>query len=643
MLYTILNHCPYASIPAGYNTEHSSVTFCSNHLYSRCPTSGSYSLLDAKVEGYNNSADAVEAVWKALEFPLTAYNKCYYINNTGSNDIWMSDWLARFSLTAANEITFDQSTFCYFPDHTTTANMGSIVLPDVDGPRYTQGFTANSYAFNDAAVGVNWAFIQNYATPEVPYHFVYLFTIFPESFIWSEKWNFNAMDEAPNHPGDSSWRKYAIVRVDTWEYVSGDLNGKFNATVSISPLDVYIDYALTELQDKETGPLYDTERPPLDPKEDPPAPPGKNTGGNGSGDNSSDPVKVPGVPSTDMTASGSLRVYEVTAAQLAVLVGYLHSNAPGDAILKWFGNPIQGIISLHYLPYALLPRTNPATSESITVLGLPTGATGTPIMQFQQIHFGSYMFLDDSDSYLDYSPYTKVSIYLPGIGIRELNIDDLIGKRIWVVYNCDNVTGQFQAFVSTSAEYEDEDHSSVRYCFSGQVAAPFPISQENWGNTFIAGATLAAGALAGGVAAAGSAAAAGTGAGAAAGSAAGTAAGAAEAGAAGGSAASSIAGGAVNIGNSLTSLAKPTITRSGTVSGTTSLFGVKKPYLIVERPNWQSYRGFAKVKGYPCGQCHKLGSISGYAVIESCHLTGIPATVGEINEIESLLKSGVVL
>ncbi len=640
MLYTILNGCPYTSIPAGYNAEHSAVTFCSNHLYSRCPTSGSYSLLDASVEGYNNSADAVEAVWRALEFPLTAYNNCYYINNTGSNDIWMRDWLARFGFSSASEITFAASANCYFPEHTTTATMGSVVLPDVDGARYTQGFTANSYAFNDAAVGVNWAFIQSYADPNVPYHFVYLFTIFPESFIWSETWNFNAMDEAPNHAGDSDWRKYAIVRVDTWEYTGGELSGKFNATVSISPLDVYIGYALTELQGKDTGPLYDTERPPLQPKDEGDTPPGRNTGGNGSGANDSDPVKVPGVPSTDMTQSGSLRVYEISAGQLKILVDYLHSNAPGDAILKWFGNPIQGIISLHYLPYALLPRTNPATTESVTVLGMPTGATATPIMQFQQIHFGSYLFLDDTGTYLDYAPYTKVSIYLPGIGIRELNIDDVINKRIWVVYNCDNVTGQFQAFISTSAEYQDEKHSSVRYSFSGQVAAPFPISQENWGNTFIAGATLAAGALAGGVAAAGSAAAAGSGAGAAAGSA---AAGAAEAGAAGGITASGIAGGAVNIGNSLTSLAKPSITRSGTVSGTTSLFGVKKPYLIVERPNWQSYRGFASVKGYPCGQYWKLGDISGYAVIESCHLSGIPGTVGEINEIEALLKGGVIL
>jgi hypothetical protein len=41
--------------------------------------------------------------------------------------------------------------------------------------------------------------------------------------------------------------------------------------------------------------------------------------------------------------------------------------------------------------------------------------------------------------------------------------------------------------------------------------------------------------------------------------------------------------------------------------------------------------------------CLKLSELKGYAVIESIHLSGIPATEGEIAEIETLLKAGVIL
>ena len=339
-----------------------------------------------------------------------------------------------------------------------------------------------------------------------------------------------------------------------------------------------------------------------------------------------------------MTSSGSLRIYTLSAAQVKQVFDYLHSHDPAAAVLKWWSNPMQAIISLHYLPYAI--KHNGATEE-FQVLGTPTGITGfQPAVQFQEINF-KYVDLElDSGSYLDYSPYTKVSIYLPGIGIRELNTDDVMGKRVWVKYQCDNATGQFVAFVGVGNKNTPESKVSVRYTFSGQVAASFPITQENWGNTYIAGATLAAGALAMGVTAGAAAAAGG---GAAAGEAAGTAAGAAEAGAAGGASAANVAGGAVSIGNSLSNLAKPSVSRSGAVSGATSLFAVKKPYLIIEAPDWYDYKDdFAGVKGWPYGLYQDFSKLKGYAVIEGCHLHNIIATVGELNEIEALLKSGVI-
>ena len=218
----------------------------------------------------------------------------------------------------------------------------------------------------------------------------------------------------------------------------------------------------------------------------------------------------------------------------------------------------------------------------------------------------------------------------------EISIDDVMGKYVHVKYNCDNVSGQCVAFVVVGSSSNIEDPScSVRYSYSGSLAAPFPISQSNWGQTYVAAATLAAGALALGVTAA-------AGFGTAAAGMAGTQgiAGATVA-AAGGSGA--VATSAVSMGSSAAQLMKPTVSRSGTVSGTTSLFSVRKPYLVIERPNVQDYADFNKIRGYACGKTFNLGNLKGYTEVESIHLKGIPATSDELQEILNLLKTGVVL
>lgn len=455
------------------------------------------------------------------------------------------------------------------------------------------------------------------------WHFQYVFTIFPSDFLSSGNFNFAALDYTEN---DKAY--CGTVTINIWL----QQNGMYNCNIVLSSF-VYNFAAIKVRYDgKEIKTLNNSDDPNRN-NQDP-----NNKGGNGDGDTGDDPVTVPVLPDSDMTEAGSIRIYAPTKAEIASLFNYLHSANIGDSIYKLWQNPIQGIVSLHYLPYPLTLKSN--TKVSIDFVGLPTGVTAYAANQFQSINFGYCKVGNVKNNYLDYSPYTKIQIFLPGIGIRDINTDDVMNRYVRVKYNCDNVTGQFVAFIlvgDTSTEAE----MGVKYTFSGCVAAPFPISQNNWGNTYIAAATLAAGALAGGVAAAGGAGAAAAGAGA--------GAGAAEAGAASAAGseatAASIGGNITNIGTAALQLAKPSITRAGTVSGTTSLFGVREPFLIIERPDQQDFTDFNKVKGYPCGKTYKLGDarLKGYTQVESIHLTGIMATVAEINEIEALLKGGVIL
>lgn len=473
---------------------------------------------------------------------------------------------------------------------------------------------------NEVSPFLDSAIMQDYQ--DEVWHFQYVFTVFDNDFLSSGSFNFSALDYTED---DKAY--VGMVTVNIWL----QQDGKFNCNIVLSSF-IYNFAGIKLRYDGKSVNVRNSEDP-NNTDQDP-----NNKGGNGDGDTGDDPVQVPVLPDSDMTAAGSIRIYAPTTAEIASLFNYLHSANIGDSIYKLWQNPIQGIVSLHYLPYPLTLKGN--SKVSVDFVGLPTGVTAYAANQFQSINFGYCKVGNVKNNYLDYSPYTKIQIFLPGIGIRDINTDDVMNKYIRVKYNCDNVTGQFVAFILVG-DTSTESDMGVKYTYSGCVAAPFPISQNNWGNTYIAAATLAAGALAGGVAAVGGAGAAG-----AAGS--GAAAGAAEAGAsAAGSevTAAGVSSSITNIGTGALQLAKPSITRAGTVSGTTSLFGVREPFLIIERPNQQDFRDFNKVKGYPCGKTFLLGDarLKGYTQVESVHLSGIPATVGEINEIETLLKGGVML
>ena len=90
-------------------------------------------------------------------------------------------------------------------------------------------------------------------------------------------------------------------------------------------------------------------------------------------------------------------------------------------------------------------------------------------------------------------------------------------------------------------------------------------------------------------------------------------------------------------------VAKPTISRSGSVAGSAGCMGVQDIYLIIERPIKAKVANPAPVTGLPCGRTLSLGSLKGYNVIEKVHLHGISATAAELDEIERLLYEGVVL
>lgn len=340
---------------------------------------------------------------------------------------------------------------------------------------------------------------------------------------------------------------------------------------------------------------------PFMPTNDPYAP-GDTTdkaGGAGDFDATSDPVDIPPLPTISVTDTGFLTLFRPSLTNIRDLAAYMWANPLFDvnAYKKILANPMDAILGLSIVPCAIPANT----VKNVTVGNIPTGVS-MPVCdsQYLSIDCGSINVNEYWGAYLDYSPYTKAELYLPYCGIHPIDIDDIMGKTVNVVYHVDILTGACVAYVKCG--------NSVLYSYIGQCASSIPVSGSDWTNMIngIINASTAIGSMSatGGLTAP--------------------------------MAASTIATTAVNT-------IKPSIERSGSLSGTGGIMGNQVPYLILTRPRQAMPEFQNKFIGYPSFITSYLGDLSGYTEVESIHLEEIPATEAELREIESLLKGGVLL
>ena len=324
-------------------------------------------------------------------------------------------------------------------------------------------------------------------------------------------------------------------------------------------------------------------------------------GQNGSFDDSSDNINIPGLPSIGASNCGLVNMYELTVAQLRSFSDFLWSDITevSENLKKLFSDPMDSIISLSLTP--INPSTT--TSAEIKIGNILTGVTGQIVTnQYLSIDCGEIEIKPYWDNFFVYSPYTKLSIYLPFIGTQVLNIDDFMNRKIGVKYNIDLLSGSCACFVSAD--------STVLYQYSGNVISQIPISGKNSLELYkavISGIVNTGLAIGTGGASIGA------------------------------QSIATLASSGMNVMNG-----KEIIQRGGQITGTNSLLSVKYPFITIIRANQSLPQKFNSLKGYPSNITIKLGDLSGYTEIEYIHLDGINALDSEKEEIERLLKEGVI-
>ena len=339
-------------------------------------------------------------------------------------------------------------------------------------------------------------------------------------------------------------------------------------------------------------------------------------GGDGNQDNTSDEITIPDAPGdvdAQVRGQGMVGVYEITKSASVLLCDFLYNNNVFNTMVKkLYNNPVDAIMDYFYIP--IKPKIN--TSGHIGLCGMDTGISANIVSSmYTTFDFGTLNIEEYYGNFLDYEPYTKLSIYLPFIGIREINANLYMNGSLHILYRVDVMTGCFVCYLEVTQNTQWGIRKQMVNSFSGSMAIHLPltnISNTMMTQSFITGIS--------GVA----------------------------------SGATQIAlgnpTGIVKAGTGLASMAGSSYmggTSLETVSrydGNIGFLGVMYPYLIIERPVANIPMQYGKYAGYTSFIDRKLADMKGYTQVFEIHLDGTSGmTDEEKTEMEKILKEGIYI
>lgn len=357
------------------------------------------------------------------------------------------------------------------------------------------------------------------------------------------------------------------------------------------------------------------------------------------------------VPSGD---PGFVQVYHPSPAELVSFGRWLWVTYADATIDKIWNNPFDGVIGCHEL-YAT-PTDGGYTT--IRCGFLDSGISSQLVrIRYSTINCGSMVIPEYWSNYLDYSPYSKAYIYLPFIGIQELDVDDIVGASVNVCYHIDAYNGSCIAQITCAKD----GYTNTLYQFSGNCAVEYPLSGGSQaaikaammtGDAYQAAANTAANATMWGGIGSGLASAVGGVTGGVATGLTGNIAGGISHGISGiasgigqaiGGYASSVGQRAYGQAQHTASMlsGKSIVQHSGNFGASYGAMGIKKPYIFIRRPIQKVVNNYNVLYGYPAHKQVIIGNCEGFLRCREVHVVSPLATDGEKAIIEQLLTTGV--
>lgn len=370
---------------------------------------------------------------------------------------------------------------------------------------------------------------------------------------------------------------------------------------------------------------------------DDPTPPGPvdpdnpvDPGGGGSENPSSDPVVY---PTPTFIPGGCFSRYWLDNSQVQSFKDFLFSSGFWNDVARLVTNPIDYVIDLTYYPLVATGLINGIGNNSEIYCGNVDSKISAPILpdNNRSVIWGgslNYKYGDKANgpyygSYLDYEPYTTISLYIPYIGIRQMNVSMITDHVICLMYVIDFNSRTFTAILGLDGNKANMNPGQIVAQYTAPFGINYPLSGTEMQRqvlNMMTATTKTVQAIGGIIT-----------------------------GFAGGGVAGAIGGGLSAVGAipEIANSAQTSPTITGTMSPVSGLYAPQKPYLLINTPSRArpaDYDKYAGLTSSYTGKVSKFATESGVSYLRCKEVylsTSRWITNEEANEIISLLKGGI--
>lgn len=329
--------------------------------------------------------------------------------------------------------------------------------------------------------------------------------------------------------------------------------------------------------------------------------------------------KYPQRPGTDYsTSSKAFYTYILDKNQLNTLCSEIATGDFVSGVTNIFPDPVQNIRSAQIYPFDIINVAQLEKKPELMKISNYTmrDATSNAVCNnpINLINVGEIKVERVYKNFLDYPPYTEYQLWLPYLGSVDLNAD-VVGHTLKIQYAIDIPSGYTTAYVR-----DLEDSGIIYIQRSGTIGVSIPIAGYNSvdynrqkNNAIFSAAASGTTAIIG---------------------------------FASGNVPMGIAGTTALATGIATSMlnAHKNIVQSTQADTMTPFYDPQECFLVINRPSAYYPSGYAHQYGKPSNRIETLSTLTGYTKVADVHLEGFEgATQTEIDEIETLLKEGVIL
>lgn len=359
----------------------------------------------------------------------------------------------------------------------------------------------------------------------------------------------------------------------------------------------------------------------------------------GTYDSTSDDHHITVLPTINSSSAGFVNVYRPTSTNLRALAGFMWSNDVMSKLATNAINPMDMIVSAH-----VIPGTPSVSGQDYIQLGPAKfdSGFGGPQVDIVTSDFIELSILPyHVDRYYGLFPDFKasISLYIPFLGWRDIDVQDVMDRTFQLKYRINAITGDFVTWLDIT---DEDGNNIIPYEWTGNCRSTIMLSQAQYSPLSIVG-------LLGGettMSSVGKFAAVNAGINAVAGlgGSIGGAIGSRFGGEAGGIAGSMIGNAAGSAASSVANtFLDPSVrvSHSGSISGVNGFMADRQAMIKIHLDNYLPTVGFEKLMGYKSNYRGTISEFTGYGEFENVVVDDTIMTEAERTDIVSRLQRGV--